>query len=204
MTKETDTTLYDVTKVFSYSGLALSALGILFYPAEEIADATETDLGFIPTISKVLSALGLIGTLWSVGLLYNEHVKLPTLLKWVFVPLLILDVVLVTVLLAILGLGPEKLPVVGKFILKYIKPAICSLGAVGLIIAMAVLPKQLLRVSYIGDVIHYLPAAFNYPPINKHPFYAIVVVVRTGGLITSAAGGFVEELVEGQEKENED
>lgn len=199
MTKEADTTLDDVTKVFTYSGLALSALGILFYPAEEIADATETDLGLIPTMSKVISGLGLIGTLWSVGLLYNEHIKLPALLKWVFVPLLILDVVLVTALLALVGIGPEKLSIAAKFALKYIKPAICSFGAVGLIIGMAVFPKYLLKVSYTGDVIHYLPAALNYPPINKNPFYAIVVAVRTGGLITSSAAGFIETATEGRE-----
>ncbi|MEL7249916.1 MAG: hypothetical protein AAFO03_15920 [Bacteroidota bacterium] len=200
MTTKADNTLNDVTKVFTYSGLAISALGILFYPAEEIADATEAELGIIPTISKVLSGLGLIGTLYSVGLLYNEHVKLPLLVKWIFVPLLILDVLLVVLLLSLNAFGPEKLSVAGKFVLKYVKPAICSLGAVGMIIGMAVLPKQLLKVSYAGDVVHYLPAALNYPPINKHPFYVIVVAVRTGGLITSTAAGFIEVATEGQEE----
>ena len=195
MTQEIDNsaenTIEDVDKVFAIGGIALSSLALLFYPAEEIADASETDLGLISTVSKVVSVVGLIGTLWSVGLLYHKEVKIPALLKWVLVPLLILDVLLIALLIAMMALNTSSVGKVGKLALKYVKPAVCSLGAAGLIIAMAVMPKRLLKMSFIGKAIHYLPAALGYAPINKNPFYVLVVFVRTGGLITSIAGSII-------------
>ncbi|MBC8757488.1 hypothetical protein H2O64_22650 [Kordia sp. YSTF-M3] len=197
-----DNTLDDIDKVFAISGIALGSLELLFYPVEEIADASEADLGFVGTVSKVVSGLGLIGTVWSVGLLYGRQVDIHPLLKWVFVPLLVLDVILVTLLLAMLAIDTASVSKVGNLALKYIKPAVCSLGAIGIIIAMAVMPKKLLKMSFIGLAIHYLPAALGYAPINKHPFYVLVVFVRTGGLITALAGDAIE-LFSGEDDTDE-
>lgn len=185
-----EVTLDDVDNIFAIGGIAISGLALLFYPAEEIADSSEADLGFVGTITKVVSVLGLIGTLWSVGLLYHKNVEIPVVLKWVLVPLLILDLFLVTLLIGTLAMGSTSKVV--RAGLKYVKPVICSLGAVGLIIAMAVMPKRLLKMSMIGMAIHYLPAALGYAPINKHPFYLLVVFVRTGGLITTLAGDIID------------
>jgi hypothetical protein len=206
MTQEKDTnidkTVDDVDKIFAVGGIALSGLSLLFYPAEEIADATEADLGFIGTVTKVVSGLGLIGTLWTAGLLYTREVEIPALLKWVLVPILILDVLLVTLLLSMLALNTASVGKVGNLVIKYVKPVICTLGAVGLIVAMAVMPKKLLKMSMIGMAIHYLPAALGYAPINKHPFYVLVVFVRTGGLITALAGDIIDVATE-EEDTNE-
>lgn len=195
MTQEIDNsvenTLNDVDKVFAISGLALSGLSLLFYPAEEIADSTETDLGFVGGITKTISILGLVGTFWSMGLLYHRKVEVSPIVKWVLIPLLVLDVLLLALLFSMMALNTASISKVGKLALKYVKPAVCSLGAVGMIVGMAVMPKQLLNMKFIGKTIHYLPAALGYAPINKHPFYVLVVFVRTGGLITSLAGGIV-------------
>ena len=200
MTKETDHTannvIQDVDKVFTISGLAISGLSLLFYPAEEIADASKTDLGFISTITKTFSVLGLFGTLWTVGLLYTKEVDIPPLLKWVFIPLVILDVLLLALLFSMMAMNTTSVSKVGEAALKYVKPAVCSLGAIGMIVAIAVMPKKLLKMSFIGLVIHYLPAGLGYEPINKHPFYALVIFVRTGGLIASLSGGFIEIMTE--------
>lgn len=207
MTQEIDNsaenTIDDVDKVFAISGIALSGLALLFYPAEEIADATEADLGFVGTITKVVSGLGLIGTLWGIGLLYSREVEIPAVLKWVLVPILILDVLLVSLLLAMLALDTASVGKVGKLALKYVKPAICSLGAVGIIVAMAIMPKRLLKMSFIGMAIHYLPAALGYAPINKHPFYVLVVFVRTGGLITTLAGDIIDVATEDESQDEQ-
>ncbi|WP_430412385.1 hypothetical protein [Kordia sp.] len=200
-TQENDTTVSDVDKVFAISGIALSGLALLFYPVEEIADSTETELGFVGTVSKVISGLGLIGTLWSMGLLYTEETEdMPPALKWVLIPLLVLDVFLILLLIGMRALNTTSVGTVGSFVLKFIKPVICTLGAVGLIVGMAVMPKKLLKMSFIGMAIHYLPAALGYAPINKQPFYVLVVFVRTGGLITALAGDIIDVATEEKPK----
>ena len=209
MSKKEDTpqgneiTVDDVDKIFAIGGIALSGLALLFYPAEEVADSTETDLGFVGTVAKIVSGLGLIGTLWSVGLLYTREVNIPPALKWVFVPLLVLDVFLVLLLLGMLALNTTSVGKVGSFALKFIKPVICTLGAIGLIIGMAVMPKKLLKMSFIGMAIHYLPAALGYAPINKQPFYVLVVFVRTGGLIAALAGDIIDVAVEDKDSSDQ-
>lgn len=200
-TQENEITVSDVDKVFAISGIALSGLALLFYPAEEVADSTETELGFIGTVSKVISGLGLIGTLWSMGLLYTEETEdMPPALRWVLVPLLVLDVFLVLLLLGMMALNTTSVGKVGSFALKFIKPVVCTLGAVGLIVGMAVMPKKLLKMSFIGMTIHYLPAALGYAPINKQPFYVLVILVRTGGLITALAGNIIDVATEEKPK----
>lgn len=195
MSNEDDEILDDISKFVAYTGIGLSALGILFYPVEEVGNVTETDLGFIPTVSKVITGLGLLTSTWEVIMLYNKHVNLPTPLKWILIPLLILDVLLLAILVAVM-LGLKKLKIAGNFVSKYLQPAVFSLGGAGLIIGMAVFPEYLLKTSWIGKIIHYLPAGLGYAPINKHPFYAIVILVRTGGLITATAGSLIEEMTE--------
>jgi hypothetical protein len=189
----------DVDKIFAISGIAISSLELLFYPAEEIADSSETDLGFVGTITKVVSGLGLIGTLWSAGLVYSRETELPTAIKWILVPLLVLDVLLVALLLGMLRMDTASVGKVVSAALRIFKPALCTLGAAGLIIMMAMMPKKLLKMSFIGLAIHYLPAALGYPPINKQPFYVIVVLVRTGGLITALAGDVIEVATDDNE-----
>ncbi len=187
-----ETIVDDVDKIFAISGIAISGLELLFYPAEEVADASETDLGFVGTISKVVSVLGLIGTLWTIGLLYTREVEIPAALKWILVPILVLDLLLISMLLGMLALDTASPGKVAKFAIKFLKPGLCTLGAAVMIVAMGFRPKQLLKMSFIGLVIHYLPAGLGYAPINKHPFYAIVVLVRAGGLITTLAGDVIE------------
>lgn len=196
MTQEIDNTaentLDDVDKIFAIGGLAISGLGLLFYAAEEVADSTETDLGFVGTITKTISILGLVGTFWSMGLLYHRKIEIPAVIKWILIPIIVLHILVLALVIAMLALNTTSVSKVGKLALKYVKPAVCSLGAIGLIIAMAVMPKKLLKMSYIGKVIHYLPAGLGYPPINKNIFYALVIFVRAGGLVTSLAGGIIE------------
>ncbi len=187
-----DETINDIDGIFSITGIAISGLALLFYPAEEVADASETDLGFVGGITKVISLLGLVGTFWSMGLLYEREVQVPKIVKWVLIPLLLLDVMLIALLCGMLALKTGSIGKVGEFTLKYIKPAICSLGAVGIIVAMVVKPDQFLKMSLIGKTVHYLPAALAYPPINKNPFYAIVILVRAGGLVTSLASDVID------------
>lgn len=200
MTKEidnsADNTLNDVDTIFAISGLAISGLALLFYPAEEIADATETDLTFIGAVSKVISVLGLVCTLWSVGLFAYKEKEIPIVIKFVLIPIILLHVMLMALLLSMLALKTTSVSKVLGLAAKYVKPAVCSIGGIGIIVAMAVMPKKLLKMSYIGMAIHYLPAGLGYAPINKHPFYAIVILVRAGGLITSLAGDFIELAID--------
>ena len=68
---------------------------------------------------------------------------------------------------------------------------------------MAIFPEKLFNVKYIGKVIYYIPAGLGVPPINKQPYYAIVILVRAGGLITSLAGEVIE-LARGSESDKKD
>lgn len=197
-----ENTLDDIDKVFAIGGLAISGLGLLFYAAEEIADSTETDLGFVGAITKTISLIGLVGTFWSMGLLYHRKIEIPTAIKWILIPIVVLHVLVLALVISMLALKTNSVSKVGSLALKYVKPAVLSIGAVGLIIAMAVMPKQLLKMSFIGKAIHYLPAGLGYAPINKHPFYAIVILVRAGGLITSFAGGLTEIVSESEENKD--
>jgi hypothetical protein len=196
MTQEIDNsaenTLDDVDKIFSIGGMALSGLGLLFYAAEEVADSTETDLGFVGSITKTISMLGLVGTFWSMGLLYHRKIEIPPVIKWVLVPILVLHILVLALILSMLALKTNSVSHVGKLALKYVKPAVCSLGGIGIIIAMAAMPKQLFNMKFVGMTIHYVPAGFGYAPINKHPFYALVIFVRAGGLVTTFAGNFID------------
>jgi len=192
---EIDETLKDVSKVVSYTGIGLSSLGILFYPIEEIGDVSETDLGLFSTVSKVITGLGLVTSAWGGIMLYKKHVNIPDVAKWILIPILILELGLLALMVAVM-LGMEKLKIAGGFVNKYLKPAVFSLGGAGLIIGAAVFPQYLLKTSWIGQIIHYLPAAFGYTPINKHPLYVIVILIRTGGLITATTGGLIEEMIE--------
>lgn len=187
-----DETINDIDGIFSITGIAISGLALLFYPAEEVADASETDLGFVGGITKVISLLGLVGTFWSMGLLYEREVQVLKIVKWILIPLLLLDVTLIALLCGMLALKTGSIVEVVKFVLKYIKPAVCSLGAAGIIIAMIVDPDKYLKMPLIGKTIHYLPATLAYPPINKNPFYAIVILVRAGGLVTSLASDVID------------
>jgi len=187
-----------IEKILGYADLGLNSLQTLLFPAEEAAGMAEQDLGFLSTVSNVLTGVGLISTLVSIGVLYEKHVKIHWMLKWIFVPLIILDVLLVALLLGLVAAGPGKLKQAGQWIVKYVLPVAYTLGGAGVIIAMAVLPKQFLKVSYIGKVIYSPPGCLSYPPINKQPFFAIVILVRTGGIITYTAGGMIELLTGGE------
>jgi len=186
-----------LSKILDYTDLGISSLEILFFPVEEGANMAETEVPFVSTVSKVLAGVGMISTILSLIILYEKHAKIHWMLKWILVPLVILDVALVALLLGLAGPGPSKLKAAGQWAVKYLLPAAYTLGGGALLVMMAVLPKHFLKVSYIGKAIYYLPGALGYPPINKHPFYTLVILVRTGGIITTVVGGMIE-LAEGE------
>ena len=181
----------EIERILDFTSVGLTSLEVLLFPIEEVANSTETDLGFIGTASKVLAGVGVISIAASVGMLYHRHVKISPIIKWFLVPLIILHV---AVILSLLGL---------EFGLKYVKPISYSLVGVALIPLMAIFPEKLFNVKYIGKVIYYIPAGLGVPPINKQPYYAIVILVRAGGLITSLAGEVIE-LARGSESDKKD
>jgi len=192
----TEKTLNDVDRAFAIGGIAVSSLAFLFYPADEIENVSETDLGFVGTISNIISVLSLIGTLWTIGLLYERNAPLPKLVRRWLVPLVVLDVALFALIIAIRVIGTEGIKKVGTFALKKMKPVICSFGAFGLLFAMAVVPKQLLTVTNVGMFIHFSPAVISASPLNKNPYYIIVVLIRAGGLATSLAGDIIDVVTD--------
>jgi hypothetical protein len=71
-------------------------------------------------------------------------------------------------------------------------PISYSVVGVGMIPLMIIFPDKLFNVTNIGRLIYYIPAGLGIPPVNKQPFYPIVILVRAGGLITSLAGQIIE------------
>ena len=191
----------EIEKIFAFTDIGLTSLEVLLFPVEEVAEMAEGDLGFISTASKAFAGVGMLSMLGSMGLLYHKHVEIPTAVKWILLPILVIDVLLLSTLLGLTTVGTGGLATAGKFALKYIKPAVYSLVGVGVIVGMIVWPKTFVKVSYVGKIIFYLPAGLGYPPINKHPFYTIVIMVRTGGLVTSLAGQVIE-LIQGEEEDD--
>ncbi|EAZ82824.1 hypothetical protein [Algoriphagus machipongonensis] len=192
----------EIERIMAFTSVGLTSLEVLLFPVEEVAEMGEQDLGFISTASKALAGVGMISVLGSMGLLYHRKVEIPTAVKWILIPILILDVALLASLLGLTTVGTGGLAKAGKFAMKYIKPAVYSLAGVGVIVAMCIWPKTFVNVNYIGKVIYYLPAGLGYPPINKHPLYAVVILVRTGGLITSLAGEVIELMHDPKEEKS--
>lgn len=181
-----------IDKILDFTSVGLTSLEVLLFPIEEVANSTETDLGFISTASKVLAGVGVLSVAGSVGMLYHRHVKIPPIIKWFLVPLIILHVAVILSLFGLLGFGQGGLKKGIEFGLKYVKPIAYSLVGVAMIPLIAIFPEKLFNVKYIGKVIYYIPAGFGIPPINKQPYYAVVILVRAGGLITSLAGEIIE------------
>ncbi|WP_339869634.1 hypothetical protein [uncultured Algoriphagus sp.] len=193
----------EIERILDFTSVGLTSLEVLLFPIEEVANSTETDLGFIGTASKVLAGVGVISIAASVGMLYHRHVKISPIIKWFLVPLIILHVAVILSLLGLAGFGQGGLKKGLEFGLKYVKPISYSLVGVALIPLMAIFPEKLFNVKYIGKVIYYIPAGLGVPPINKQPYYAIVILVRAGGLITSLAGEVIE-LARGSESDKKD
>ncbi|UZD23461.1 hypothetical protein PBT90_08680 [Algoriphagus halophytocola] len=191
----------EIDRILDFTSVGLTSLEVLLFPIEEVAEATEADLGVLKTASKVLAGVGVLSILGSVGMLYHRNAKIPLIIKWLLVPLIIVHVAVILSLFGLLGFGQGGLKKGLEFGLKYVKPIAYSLMGVAIIPLMAIFPEKLFNVKYIGKVIYYIPAGLGIPPINKQPYYAIVILVRAGGLITSLAGEIIE-LAAGGEKEN--
>lgn len=181
----------EIDRILDFTSVGLTSLEVLLFPIEEVANSTETDLGFISTASKVLAGIGILSVAGSVGMLYHRHVNIPPIIKWFLVPLIILHVAVILSLLGLLGFGQGGLKKGLEFGLKYVKPIAYSLVGVAMIPLIAIFPDKLFNVKYIGKVIYYIPAGLGIPPINKQPYYAIVILVRAGGLITALAGEII-------------
>lgn len=182
----------EIQKIMDFTSVGLTSLEVLFFPVQQIADVTEADIGVVGTASKVLAGAGVISVMGSLGMLYHKYIDIPPIIKWLLVPLILLHVGAILVLFGLLGFGKTKLIKGVEFGLKYVLPFFYSFVGIIIIPMMIFFPKTFFNMNYIGKIIYYLPAGFGVPPINKSPYYAIVILVRAGGLITSLAGEIIE------------
>lgn len=180
----------EIQKIMDFASVGLTSLDVLFFPIQQIADSTETDIGVVGTASKILTGAGVVSVMGSMGMLYHKYVDIPPIIKWLLVPLILLHVGALLVLFGLLGFGKTKLIKGVEFGIKYVMPFLYSF--VGVLIIPFMVYRKEVTMNYIGKVIYYLPAGLGVPPINKSPYYAIVILVRAGGLITSLAGQIIE------------
>jgi hypothetical protein len=186
-------------KIIGYAKLGIGSLNMLLFPANEVADATESDLGFLSDISMGFSIFGMVS---GVTLFLKKQVDEHGLIKVFGFALLAVGFALWVLLFALTTVGSmggvKKL---GKKALKLLMPVCETVYGGYLIGTMIHDPEEELTVSNIGDVIHYLPSAISYTPLQKSPYYAIVILIRTGGLITNSVAGFIEMLENGNEEQ---
>ncbi|SHO64529.1 hypothetical protein [Algoriphagus zhangzhouensis] len=180
----------EIQKIMDFASVGLTSLDVLFFPIQQIADSTETDIGVVGTASKILTGAGVVSVMGSMGMLYHKYVDIPPIIKWLLVPLILLHVGALLVLFGLLGFGKTKLIKGVEFGIKYVMPFLYSF--VGVLIIPFMVYRKEVTMNYIGKVIYYLPAGLGVPPINKSPYYAIVILVRAGGLISSLAGQIIE------------
>ncbi len=189
----------EVFKVIGYTKLGIGSLNMLLFPASEVAEATESDLGFLSDVSSVFSVLGMVtGTTLYIKKSIDQH----GLLKVMGYGILAIGIglwVLLFVLMKTDSVG--KTMSLAKKAKKLLSPAAHSLYGGFLIGTMIEDHENELTASNIGDVLHYLPSAISYTPLQKTPYYAIVILIRTGGLITSSVAGFIEMLENGNEEQ---
>lgn len=181
-----------IERVMDFTSIGLTSLDILFFPIDQIAEVSETDLGPVSTASKILSGAGVLSIMGTLGMLYHRNVEIPLIIKWLLVPLILIHVAGLLMLFGLLGFGKEGIKKLVKFGLKFVMPISYSVVGVGMIPLMIIFPEKLFNVTNIGRVIYYIPAGLGIPPVNKQPFYPIVILVRAGGLITSLAGQVIE------------
>ncbi|WP_339695610.1 hypothetical protein [uncultured Roseivirga sp.] len=184
------------SKILEYTDLGMTGLNILFFPVDEGAKMAEADAGIISTATTVMGGVGAIMAL--VSTIHNQNAHWT--IKWIAVPLILLHVGALVVLFGIAGSGGvSQFKVLATKGLTYSMPIINGLHAGYIIYEMISDSKANVNARNIGQVIYKMPAILSYPPVNKHPFFAIVILVRTGGLITTSVGGMIELLHEGQE-----
>lgn len=193
----------EIQKIMDFASVGLTSLDVLFFPIQQIADSTETDIGVVGTASKILTGAGVVSVMGSMGMLYHKYVDIPPIIKWLLVPLILLHGGALLVLFGLLGFGKTKLIKGVEFGIKYVMPFLYTFVGIVIIPVMIIFPKSFLNMNYIGKVIYYLPAGLGVPPINKSPYYAIVILVRAGGLITSLAGQIID-LASGDSKETKE
>lgn len=186
-------------KIIGYTKLGIGSLNMLLFPAGQVADATESDLGFLSDISTGFSVLGMVtGTTLYIKKSIDKH----GLLKVLAYGLMAIGIGLWVLLFVLMKVGSVgKTMSLAKKAKKYLSPACESLYGGFIIATMVEDHKNELTASNIGDVIHYLPSAISYTPLQKSPYYAIVILIRTGGLITSSVAGFIEMLENGNEEQ---
>lgn len=181
-----------IEKIMDFTSIGLTSLDVLFFPINQIGEVTDTDLGPVGTASNILAGAGVLSIMGTIGMLYHRNIKIPLIIKWLLVPLILIHIGIILVLFGLLGFGKVGMKKGVEFGLKFVMPIAYSLVGVGMIPAMIIFPEMLFNVTNIGRIIYYIPAGLGIPPINKQPYYAIVILVRAGGLITSLAGQVID------------
>lgn len=191
----------EVFRIIGYTKLGIGSLNMLLFPASEVADAVEGDLGFLSDISTGFSVLGMVtGTTLFIKKSVDQH----GFIKVFAYALLALGIGLWVLLFVLMKTGSmSKSMSLAKKAKKYLSPALESIYGGFIIWTMIDDPEEELTASNIGDVIHYLPSAISYTPLTKSPYYAIVILIRTGGLITNSVAGFIEMLEQGNEEQKQ-
>lgn len=191
-TEEKGIDVEEVFRVINYTRLGLGSLNMLLFPAGQIADATKTDIGFLSTASTGLSVLGMVG---GVVAFLKKKVDENGPLKVFGFALLAIGFGLWVLLFALTKIGSfSGVKELGQKAQKLLMPICESVYGGYLIGTMIDDPDNELTVSNVGEVIQYLPSAISYTPLTNSPYYAIVILVRVGGQITSATAGFIEAL----------
>lgn len=189
----------EVFKIIGYTKLGIGSLNMLLFPAGQVAEATESDLGFLSDISTGFSVLGMVtGTTLYIKKSIDKH----GIIKVLAYGLLALGIGLWVLLFVLMKTDSvSKTMSLAKKAKKLLSPACESLYGGFIIATMIEDHEKELNASNIGDVLHYLPSAISYTPLQKTPYYAIVIFIRTGGLITSSVAGFIEMLENGNEEQ---
>lgn len=164
-------------------------MSVLFFPIDEGTKMAETEVPFVSHVSTGLSCVSGLSAL--IGQI-EDNVKAHPLIKWVVVPLVLLHVGVIVLLMGTLAMGSlDKFKALGTKISSYVMPVINGLLAGYVIYKMVSDCNKEFNMSNAGTVVHKLPALLSYPPMNKHPFYVLVIFIRTGGIIMTFAGGMV-------------
>lgn len=179
-----------INTILQYTTLGINSVSVLFFPVDEGAKMAETDVPFVSHVSTGLTCVGGLSTL--IGQI-EDNVKAHPLIKWVVVPLVLLHVGVIVLLMGTLAMGSlDKFKVLGSKISSYVMPVVNGLLAGYVIYQMVADCKNQFNMTNTGKVVHKLPALLSYPPMNKHPFYVLVIFIRTGGIIMTFAGGLTE------------
>ncbi|WP_297337542.1 hypothetical protein [Algoriphagus sp.] len=182
----------EIDRILGFSTLGLSSLELLLFPAVEISESTETSIGFVGQAADFISGVSLVSLTGSLLLLYHRKVDINPIFKWVLIPILVVGLAFILGVIAFQGIGKANLKKGFEIGKKFVKPVIFTLGGIAIIPMMGIFPQQLVNASWIGKIIQYIPAFFSIPPLNKNQFYAIVILVKAGGMITSIGGQVIE------------